>query len=86
MELPRQIVVGEKNISDIGNFLSSLKETKNISLISGSNVKKIVQKKIEASLVASKIKSSWYLAKTNDQKTIQDIEKKVRQNINDCSA
>ena len=83
MELPRQIVVGEKNISDIGNFLSSLKETKNISLISGSNVKKIVQKKIEASLVTSKIKSSWYLAKTNDQKTIQDIEKKVRQNKSD---
>jgi len=83
MELPRQIVVGEKNISDIGNFLSSLKETKNISLISGSNVKKIVQKKIEATLVASKIKSSWYLAKTNDQKTIQDIEKKVRQNKSD---
>jgi glycerol-1-phosphate dehydrogenase [NAD(P)+] len=80
MELPRQIVVGEKNIGDIGNFLSSLKETKKVSLISGSNVKKIVQKKIEASLVASKIKSSWYLAKTNDQKTIQGIEKKVRQN------
>jgi len=79
MELPRQIVVGEKNIDSIGSFLNSLKKTKKISLVSGSNVKKIVQKKIEASLVASKIKSSWYLAKTNDQKTIQDIEKKVRQ-------
>ena len=79
MELPRQIVVGEKNINDIGNFLNSLKKTKKISLVSGSNVKKIVQRKIEASLIASKIKSSWYLAKTNDQKTIQDIEKKVRQ-------
>ena len=73
MELPRQIVVGEKNIGDIGNFLNSLKKTKKISLVSGSNVKKIVQRKIEASLIASKIKSSWYLAKTNDQKTIQDI-------------
>jgi len=80
MELPRQIVVGEKNIDDIGNFLNSLKKTKKISLVSGSNVKKIVQRKIEASLIASKIKSSWYLAKTNDQKTIQDIERKVRQN------
>jgi len=80
MELPRQIVVGEKNISDIGNFLRSLTETTNVSLVSGSNVKKIVQKKIEASLVTSKIKSHWYLAKTNDQKTIQDIEKKVCDN------
>ena len=76
MELPRQIVVGEKNIGDIGDFLRSLTETTKASLISGSNVKKIVQRKIEASLIASKIKSSWYLAKTNDQKTIQGIEKK----------
>jgi len=79
MELPRQIVVGEKNIDSVGSFLNSLKKTKKISLVSGSNVKKIVQKKIEASLTASKIKCYWYLAKTNDQKTIQDIEKKVRQ-------
>ena len=79
MELPRQIVVGDKNIGDLGNFLNSLKNIKKVSLISGNNVKKIVQKKIEASLVASKIKSSWYLAKTNDEKTIFDIEKKVRQ-------
>jgi len=60
MELPRQIVLGDKNIYDIGNFLNSLKKTKKVSLISGSNVKKIVQKKIEASLVASKIKCYWY--------------------------
>ena len=80
MELPRQIVVGEKNIGDIGDFLRSLKKAKKISLVSGTNVKKIVHKKIEASLVTSKIKSYWYLAKTNDQKTIQDIEKKVHQN------
>ena len=76
MELPRQIVVGEKNIGDVGNFLSSLTETKKVSVISGSSVKKIVQKKIEASLATSKIKSFWYLAKINDQKTMQYIEKK----------
>ena len=79
MELPRQIVVGDKNIGDLGNFLNSLKKTKKVSMISGGHVKKIVQKKIEASLSASKIKRTWHLAKTNDQKTIEDIEKKVRQ-------
>ena len=83
MELPRQIVVGDKNISDLGNFLNSLKRTKKISIISGGNVKKIVQKKIETSLIASKIKSSWYLAKINDQKTIREIEKKVRKSKSD---
>ena len=83
MELPRQIVVGDKNISDLGNFLNSLKKTKKVSMVSGGNVKKIVQKKIEGSLIASKIKSSWYLAKTNDQKTIQEIEKKIRRDKSD---
>ena len=73
MELPRQIVVGDKNIDDLGNFLNSLKKTKKVSMISGGHVKKIVQKKIEASLSASKIKRTWHLAKTNDQKTIEDI-------------
>jgi len=59
MELPRLIVVGEKKIDSVGSFLNSLKKTKKITLVSGSNVKKIVQKKIEASLIASKIKCHW---------------------------
>ena len=33
MELPRRIVVGEKNIGDIGKFLKSLKITKEVSMI-----------------------------------------------------
>ena len=40
MELPRQIVVGDKNIGDLGDFLNSIKKTKNVSMISGGNVKK----------------------------------------------
>ena len=53
MELPRKIVVGEKNIGDIGSFLKSLVDPKNVSLISGNNVKKIVQKKIDTYLKLS---------------------------------
>jgi len=83
MELPRKIVVGEKNIADIGNFLKSLKNTKKVSLISGSNVKKIVQKKIQKYFDLAKIENIWYLAKTNDTKSIRDIEKKVSQNKSD---
>ena len=83
MELPRKIVVGEKNIADIGNFLKSLKNTKKVSLISGSNVKKIVQKKIQKHFDLAKIENIWYLAKTNDTKSIRDIEKKVSQNKSD---
>ena len=80
MELPRLIVVGEKNIGKIGDFLKSLNNTKKVSLISGSNVKKIVQKKIDESLASSNIKKSWYLSKINDAKSIKEIEKNVRKN------
>jgi len=79
MELPRRIVVGEKNIDGIGKFLKSLKNTKEVSIISGNHVKKIVQKKINRSLSASKIKNTWYLANNNQLKTIYKIEKKIRQ-------
>ena len=77
MELPRLIVVGEKNINDIGSFLKSLKNIKKVSLVSGNNVKKIVQNKIESSLSASKIQMVWHLAETNDKRSIQLIEQNV---------
>ena len=83
MELPRLIVVGEKNIGKIGNFLKSLNDAKKVSLISGSNVKKIVQKKIDESLASSNIKKSWYLSKINDSKSIKEIEKNIRKNKTD---
>ena len=83
MELPRLIVVGEKNINDIGSFLKSLKNIKKVSLVSGNNVKKIVQKKIESSLSASKIQMVWHLAETNDKRSIKKIEQDVGKSKNE---
>jgi len=83
MELPRLIVIGEKNISHVGKFLNSLISPKRVSLISGSNVKKLVQKKIERSLFLSKIKYIWYTGKNNDVKSIQELQKKIRKENTD---
>jgi len=83
MELPRRIVVGEKNLHDIGNFLKSLKDTKKVSIISGSNVKKIVSEEIVEHLVVSRIKHVWHLAETNNIKSIKNIEKKVSHDKSD---
>ena len=47
MELPRLIVVGEKNIGDIGKFIYSLNKPNRLSLVSGEHVKKILQKKLK---------------------------------------
>ena len=78
MELPRQIVVGEKNIEQVGEFLKSLSKPKKVSIISGKNVKKISGKQIDESLKDSKIRAVWHLAKSNQVKETEEIQKKVK--------
>ena len=78
MELPRQIVVGEKNIGHVGEFLRSLSNPKKVSIISGKNVKKIIGEKIDKSLKNAKISAVWHLAKSNEIKETVEIQKKVK--------
>lgn len=66
MELPRQIVVGEKNIGDIGKFLSDLANPRKISLVSGDQVKKITFARVSKSLERSKVRKVWHLSRSND--------------------
>ena len=78
MELPRQIVVGEKNIGDIGSFLHGLANPRKISLVSGDQVRKITYDKVTKSLTRSKIRNVWHRSTNNDvrsvQKTLVDIK------------
>ena len=83
MELPRQIVVGEKNIGQVGEFLRSLSNPKKVSIISGKNVKKIIGKEIDKSLKNAKISAVWHLAKSNQVKETVTIQKKVKSTKSD---
>ena len=83
MELPRLIVIGEKNIKEFGNFLRSLDHPKKVSLISGENVRKFLQKKIENSLSSAKIRYVWHTAKNNEIKSINQIQKNVKKDQSD---
>ncbi|MEM3089095.1 MAG: sn-glycerol-1-phosphate dehydrogenase [Candidatus Nitrosotenuis sp.] len=83
MELPRLIVVGEKNIIQIGKFLKSLDSPSRASIIAGKHVQKIVQKKIKKSLANSKIHNFWHVPEGNDEKSIITIQKKVRADRSD---
>lgn len=78
MELPRLIVIGERNIGKIGDFLNSLEKPKKVSLITGKHVMRILQKKVEKSLRISKIKFVWYITKDNEIKSIRDIQNEVK--------
>ena len=83
MELPRLIVIGEKNIGDIGKFLFSLNEPKKISIISGMYVQQIIQKKFQKSLLDTKIKSVWHTAKNNDIKSINQVQNDIKKDKSD---
>jgi len=78
MELPRLIVIGEKNLKEFGRFLNSLNKPKKVSLISGINVQKILKQKIEKSLKLSQIEFAWHTSKDNHIDTLKQIEIDVK--------
>lgn len=83
MELPRLIKIGEKNIDEFGNFLYVLNKSKKVSLISGTNVQKILRKKIEQSLNLTKIHYIWHTSKDNQIESLNQIQKDVKKDNSD---
>ncbi len=83
MELPRLIEIGEKNIGDFGRFLNSLNMPKKVSLISGTNVQKVLKVKVEKSLKIKKIQYIWHTSTDNQIKSINKIEKDVKKDNSD---
>lgn len=86
MELPRLIEIGEKNIGDFGKFLNSLSKPKKVSLISGTNVQKVLRKKIEKSLKSKKIQFVWHTSKDSQIKSLNQIQKAVKKDNPDLIA
>ena len=78
MELPRLIEIGEKNIGDFGKFLISLNRPKKVSLISGSNVQKVLRTKIERSLKSKKIQFIWHTSIDNQIRSLNQVQKGVK--------
>lgn len=86
MELPRLIEIGEKNIADFGKFLKTLNKPKKVSLISGTNVQKVLRKKIEKSLNSNKIKFVWHTSTDNQIESLNQIQKNVKEDKADLIA
>ena len=83
MELPRLIEIGEKNINDFGKFLISLNKPKKVSLIAGTNVQKILKRKIEKALKIKKIQFIWHTSIDNQIKSLNKIQKDVKKDNSD---
>jgi len=83
MELPRQIVIGDKNINEFGEFLHNLTKPKKVSLITGIHVKKILKQRIEKSLKIKKIKFVWHTSKDNQIRDLKKIQIEVKKDHSD---
>ena len=86
MELPRQIVVGENNINEFGEFLYNLTKPKNVSLISGIHVKKVIKQRIEKALKSKRISFVWHTSKDNQISTLNKIQRDVKKDHSDIIA
>ena len=78
--------MGERNINDFGKFLISLNKPKKVSLIAGTNVQKILKKKIENSLKTKKIQFIWHTSIDNQIKSLNQIQKDVKKDNSDLIA
>jgi len=83
MELPRQIVVGEKNINDIGSFLQGLANPGKVSLVSGDHVRKLTYKAVSKSLSKSRIKNVWHRSTSNEVNAAREILAEIRKDKSD---
>lgn len=83
MELPRQIVVGEKNIGNIGSFVLGLSKPRKVSLVSGDQVRKITYSKVVKSLTKSRIKHIWHLNTSNDVKSAKKTLLEIKRDKSD---
>lgn len=83
MELPRQIVIGEKNIGNIGKFIADLANPKKVSLVSGDHVRKITYEKVVKSLTNNKIKNVWHIGTSNDVSATKKIQRDIKKDKSD---
>lgn len=83
MELPRQIVIGEKNIGNIGKFIADLANPKKVSLVSGDHVRKITYQKVVKSLTKNKIKNVWHIGTSNDVDATKKIQRDIKKDKSD---
>lgn len=86
MELPRMIVIGQRNMGRFGEFVHSLSRPGSMSLVSGTHVKRILRGRIERSLRSAGIRFAWHTSGDNEAGTLARIQGDVRRDKSDLIA
>lgn len=78
MELPRRIVIGEGNMSDVGDFLVSLTGAGSASLVSGPKVAEAVGGVVSGSLQKAGVSHTWHMAPENREEMMAGMREEIR--------
>ena len=78
MELPRRIVIGEGNMSDVGDFLVSLTGAGSASLVSGPKVAEAVGGVVSESLRKAGVSHVWHMAPENREEMMAGVREEIR--------
>lgn len=78
MELPRRIVIGEGNMSDVGDFLVSLTGAGSASLVSGPKVAEAVGGVVSGSLRKAGVSHTWHMAPENREEMMAGMREEIR--------
>lgn len=78
MQLPRKVIIGDKIITDIIDFIkeNTLKSEK-IALVTGINVKEKIDKVIENSFLENNIQHKWIIVKEASFQSVQYVENEI---------
>ena len=77
MELPRKVLVGQGVIAELGRFVKELGSTNKVIVVTGPHVKQKVGKRVEDSLRAAGIATTWFVSETSTKDIAEQIARKA---------
>ena len=83
IELPRFITIGENCLEEIGNTIIKLGKYENILIVSGPNVKRIINKKILKSLESQQLEHKWITIKSPTMGNVSIVRSNTIKNKTD---
>jgi len=83
IELPRFITIGENCLEEIGSTINNLGKYKNILIVSGVNVKKLLDKKITESLENQQLNYKWVTVKAPTMGSVSIVRSNTIKNKTD---
>jgi len=77
MELPRKVLVGQGVIAELGRFVKELGSTNKVIVVTGPHVKQKLGKRVEDSLQAAGIATTWFISESSTKDIAEQIARQA---------